>query len=539
MSGTDSRNRAVCDTHGVMRWNTSLIVGATALVLALVAVFGGARQAPWPEHALVVVLDAAPRTFDPRFTTSDYDVKIARLVFAGLVTIDTPDGEPQFDVAAAITQTSPTRYEITLRDDVRFHDGTPLTSADVVYTFAQLGAPEVGSPFAGAWAEVGVSAIDEHTVVFELPEPDASFVVNLDMGIVPSHLLSERGTFGGRTPIGAGPFRFVEQRRDASLMLEAHPAYHGGAPEIARVVFSVIPDGNSLLLALLGGRVDLAQNVVPPLLLPVVERDDRLHVETSPSFKYSYLMFNLEVAPLDRVEVRRAIAMGIDREEIIRGKYRGAATLSTGMLPPHHWAYSSDVRTWPYDPVAAEALLDEAGLPRGDDGCRMHLVYKTSANRFYRSIAEVIASQLGEIGVCVELQAYEWGTFFGDVKSGNFELASLQWPSVIDPNMYEWVFHSRSIPTADDRSAGGNRGRYSNAELDALIDQARVTSVRDERRALYAEIQAIVADDVPYVSLWHEDNIAITREGLSGYRAAPNARFRTLATARWAPPAPR
>lgn len=522
-----------------MRWNTSHIVGAAALALLLVAVFGGSRQEPWPDDALVVVLDAAPRTFDPRFTTSDYDVKIARLVFAGLVTIDTPDGEPQLDVAASIDQTSPTRYEIALRDDVRFHDGTPLTAADVVYTFAELGAPEVGSPFAGAWADVEVTALDEYTVAFELPEPDASFVVNLDMGIVPAHLLAATGTFGDRAPVGAGAFRFVEQRRDASLMLEAHAAYHGGAPDIARVVFSVIPDGNSLLLALLGGRVDLAQNVVPPLLLPVVEDDERLHIETSPSFKYSYLMFNLEVAPLDRVEVRRAIAMGIDREEIIRGKYRGAATLSTGMLPPQHWAYSGDVHTWPYDPEAAEALLDAAGLPRAADGCRMRLVYKTSSNRFYRSIAEVIAAQLGEIGVCVELQAYEWGTFFGDVKAGNFELASLQWPSVIDPNMYEWVFHSRSIPTADDRSAGGNRGRYSNPQVDALIDQARVTSGRDERRAMYAEIQAILADDVPYVSLWHEDNITITRDGLVGYEAAPNARFRTLATARWSPRAPR
>lgn len=522
-----------------MRWNTSLVLGLMALALSLGAIFGGSRPEPWPEDALVVVLDAAPRSFDPRFTTSDYDVKIARLVFAGLVTIDTPDGEPRMDVASSIEQVSPTRYVVELRDDVLFHDGTPLTSADVVYTFADLGAPEVASPFAGAWADVRVTAPDPSTVVFELSEPDASFIVNLDMGIVPRHLLVDTGTFGERAPVGAGAFRFVTQRRDASLMLEAWEGYHGGAPSIEQVVFAVIPDGNSLLLALLGGQVDLAQNVVPPLLLPVVEDDPDLHVETSPSFKYSYLMFNLEVPPLDRVEVRRAIAMGIDREEIIRAKYRGAATLSTGMLPPHHWAYAGDVPAWRYDPEAAEALLDEAGLTPGDDGCRMRLVYKTSSNRFYRSIAEVIAAQLSEIGVCIDLQAYEWGTFFGDVKAGNFELASLQWPSVIDPNMYEWVFHTRSVPTADDRSAGGNRGRYRNPVVDELIDRARTTDDREQRRALYAEIQRLVAADVPYVSLWHEDNIVVRREGLADYHAAPNARFRNLATSRWAPRAPR
>ncbi|MFB6350427.1 MAG: ABC transporter substrate-binding protein, partial [Bradymonadaceae bacterium] len=132
---------------------------------------------------------------------------------------------------------------------------------------------------------------------------------------------------------------------------------------------------------------------------------------------------------------------------------------STGMLPKSHWMYEGDVRTYPYEPERAKKLLDEAGYPNPDGGDtpRFRLEFKVSAQKFRKSIAQLIGRHLGRVGIDVRVRSYEWGTFFHDVKSGNFELTSLQWVSV-RPSMYRWIFHSKNIPSPEKRSAGGNRG---------------------------------------------------------------------------------
>jgi len=507
---------------------TLAVVGLVALVLLCTSC---RRTEPLPSDAVVVVVEAAPRSIDPRFATSDYDAKLSRLVFAALVQTDTADGEPTLDLAASVVPESPTRYVVTVRDDARFHDGAPVTSADVVYTYGSLA--DVGSPYAGNLDGVTVAALDDRTVAFTLDEPFAPFLLELDLGIVPQHLLAETGTFGDRDPVGAGPWRFVRTDADGTTLLEAFDEGHAPPTHLRHVAFRVVPDDTTRLLALLAGSVDLAQNATPQTLLPVVARDPELVIETSPSFKYSYIVFNLDVPPLDDIHVRRAIALGIDREEIIAHRLGGAATLSTGLLPPHHWAWSA-ARSWPYDPAAAIAELDAGGYAPDAEGCRVRIEYKTSANRFYRGIAALIAAQLGEIGVCIDLQSWEWGTFFGDVKSGNFEMASLQWTSVVDPDLFAWIFHSENIPTAENTSAGGNRGRYRNDRVDALLDEGARTLDRDARRAIYAEVQQILADELPYVSLWHEDNVVVRRATLEGYTPVPTARFAGLVNARWA-----
>jgi peptide/nickel transport system substrate-binding protein len=129
------------------------------------------------------------------------------------------------------------------------------------------------------------------------------------------------------------------------------------------------------------------------------------------------------------------------------------------------------------------------------------------------------------------VQAFEWGTFFGDIKSRNFELCSLQWPSVTEPDLYAWIFHSRAIPSAENRSAGANRGAYRNQEVDALLDEGRAEPDRDKRRAIYARVQEVLAWDLPYISLWHEDNLLVRQRRLQGYRMVPNARLRHLTDA--------
>ncbi len=485
--------------------------------------------------AFVVLMDSSPRGLDPRFATTDASAKLVALLHEGLISTDTADGSMEMRLAREIVQVDGVTYEVWLRDDAVFHDGEPVTVRDVEYTYMELDSEEVRSPYAGLTRRIETfEVIDDHRFVITLKEPHAPFITDLSMGIVPRHLCAGRSECEG-DPVGAGPFRFV--RRDGDLRFEfaSFADHFDGAPEIQRLVFRVVRDDNARLLALLGNSADLLQNAVSPLMIPVVERSDRLEIQTAPSFKYTYLAFNLEHPILGEEKVRQAIAHAIDRERIIEYKFRGAARLSTGMLPPDHWAYEPDVMVFDFDPDRARELLDEAGYPSVDGEPRFEIEFKVSASKFRRSLAELIGQQLGEVGIAVRVRSFEWGTFFDDIRSRNFHVTTLQWPSVGEPHLYHWIFHSSNIPTPEHRAAGANRGAYSNARVDELLDQGQREEDREKRRAIYGEVQQILAEELPYVSLWHEDNIAILRKGTEGYYTTPNARFGALRVVRPAP----
>lgn len=490
-------------------------------------------QAPPPE-GLTVLLDGAPKGLDPRFATSDFSVKLSRLLFSSLVTIDNDNGEPELDLAQSLEHPDPLTYTFTLRQ-ATWHDGQPVTSEDVRFTLMELGRESIASPYAGLSRRIARFQIhDARRFTLTLTEPHAPFLGNLTLGIVPAHAANEQGLLDEARLIGSGPYRLGRRQGDRWISLEPFPDYYGGEPTSGRLVFRTIPDDNTRLLTMMSGSGHMVQNATAPLLLPVLKDDPDLVVETAPSFKYTYLAFNMEHPVLKDRRVRQAIALGIDREEIIEHKFRGSATLATGMLSPRHWAYHDEVPTWGHDPARARALLDEAGYPDPDgDGPQMRfwVTYKTTTNKFRRAIAELLALQLARVGIGVKVQAFEWGTFFGDIKSRNFEICSLQWPSVTEPDLYAWIFHSRAIPTAENRAAGANRGAYRNPALDALLDQGRAEPDREQRRALYAQVQEILAWDLPYVSLWHEDNLLVRQRRLQGYQMVPNARLRHLTQA--------
>ena len=478
---------------------------------------------------VTVLWEAAPGDVDPRFALSAYSGKISRLVFSRLVSIDNEASEPRLDLAVSLERPDPTTYVFTLSPDATFHDGRPVTARDVVWTYESTLDPAVGSPFAGMFEAIGsVEARDPMTVVFRLREPFAPLLANLELGIVPEHLTRKTGRFAG-PPVGSGPFRWASRDGDSSVTLEAHAGWHGDGPHVRRVAFRTLGDENSRVLALMGGSGDVLQNGVSPMLLPALRERPGLRVLTGPSVACSYLGFHLEDPALRDVRVRRAIAHAIDRQAIIDAKYRGGARLATGLLAPGHWAHEGDVASYAYSPARARALLDEAGFvdPPGPTP-RLRLTYKTTTNRFRRAIAFVIAHHLRQVGIEVEVLAYEWGTFFHDVRSGNFQLYSLQWPVVVEPDLYHWIFHSSSIPTPDNRGKGANRGRYRSPRADALLLAGRREMDRARRRAIYGELQRLLATDLPYVPLWHDDNIALLSDRLSGWRVLPNARFAAL-----------
>jgi len=497
-----------------------------ALLTAASLAAGCARTGHTPDDMLVVVTEGRIRDLDPRFALTNYDNKLSRLVTPGLMSIDQASMEPRLELAESLEQLDDTTWEVVVRPDARFPNGAPVTAADVVYTFASTMDETVGSIYRDAWREriSRVEARDERTVRFHLQQPVATFPSDLDYGIV-----SARAATGW--VVGAGPYRVVATWGER-VWLQRNWHYYGARPPVSFIEVRTIRDANARFLLLVGGDADLAQNGVRVDLVSALEQRPSLRVMQGPSALLTYLMMNNEDERLSDVRVRRAIAYAVDRERIVSAKFHDRAILATGLLPPMHWAYRGDVRRYDYDPERAMQLLDEAGYPDPPGGePRMRLVYKTSADQFRVAIARVIASQLGEVGIEVEVRSFEFGTFFEDIKRGEFEIATMQTAPIVEPDWYYTYFHSASIPHEGNWGLH-NRWRFRNDRADALMTEGRRTADRDARMRIYAEVQQILAEQVPVIPLWHEDNIVVTGQRVQGYELLPSARLRGLEKAR-------
>jgi peptide/nickel transport system substrate-binding protein len=300
------------------------------------------------------------------------------------------------------------------------------------------------------------------------------------------------------------------------------------------VVFRILPDAMVRLFELQKGNIDLLQNVLPPELLSRLGADSQFAVVKSPGTNFMYVGLNSHDPILRHVQVRQALAHAIDRQALIQYVLHGLAQPADGMLPAGHWAYESQVSRYAYDPERAAQLLDAAGFPDPDgEGpqARFQLQYKTSQNEVGRRIAEVVQEALRNVGIAIEIRSYEWGTFFGDIRAGNFQLYALTWVGVTDPDIFHYVLHSQSIPPA-----GANRGRYVNPRLDTLLDQGRRATAVEQRRASYSEAQAIIAAELPYIPLWHDTNVAVLRTTFTGYSLTPAGDYRAIRSIRRQPP---
>jgi peptide/nickel transport system substrate-binding protein len=267
-----------------------------------------------------------------------------------------------------------------------------------------------------------------------------------------------------------------------------------------------------------------------------LRRDPHLQILESPGTDYSYIGINLRDPVLRDRRVRQAISYAIDRRAIVEYLRRGLATPAIGILPPMSWAFTPDVVTFNHDPARARALLDESGYtdPGGSGrGVRFRLSLKISNLEFNRLQAAVIQENLREVGVALDVRTYEFATLYADVLNGNFQLFTLQWVGVSDPDMLRRVFDSRQVPPA-----GFNRGYFRDARVDRLIDEATASTDDDRRRALYGEIQSIVAAEAPYISLWHKTNVAVARSTLTGIRLLPVPDFIFLKDVSRTAPAP-
>jgi peptide/nickel transport system substrate-binding protein len=468
------------------------------------------------------LIESMPTNLDPRIGTDGQSERIDSLLFSSLVELDT-QRIPHGDLAESWETPDPVTYVFHLRSGVKFHDGRPLTSADVKYTFDSIIDGSVTTSKRGSLRLVkSIETPDAATVIFRMGEPNAGFLTDIcrpAFGVVPAGA----GSDAAEHPIGTGPFRFVSAQQDDNVVLERNAIYFGTAAKIEQVRFRVVPEAIVRALELRKGSADLEMSSLAPDMIPVLRQQSSLDVTEEPGTNYAYVAFNFENSVLARREVRQALALATNREEIIRYLYRGQARLADGPLPENSWAYEPDITRYGYDPQLAERLLDSAGLPRRAEngGMRVKLTLKTSTEESTRLLGAVLQEQWRKVGVDLELRSMEPATLFSDIARGDFELFTLRWIGVNnDPEFYEFAFSSKRFPPM-----GGNRGHYRNSEVDALLDQARVESDGEKRRELFGKVQKIIAEDLPYVSLWFMDNVSVHRKRISDVQISPTGDY--------------
>jgi peptide/nickel transport system substrate-binding protein len=495
---------------------TAILAGCIALISC---------SAKPDSNTLVMIIESSPTNLDPRVGLDAQSERIDSLIFDDLLTRDEHlNVQPQ--VAERWEIPDPKTYIFHLRRGVTFHDGRALTSRDVKWTFDSLLEGKIRSTKAAAYRLVDrVEAPDDFTVVFRLKEPFATLLWNLSdgaIGIVPFGTGDEISAH----PIGSGPFRFVSAEQDKEVVIERNDDYWGQKPKLQQVRFTVVPDTTTRALELRKGSADIAINALTGDLVLALEKEPTLQVIHAPGTVLSYLAFNTRDPILKDARVRRALAYAIDRRPIIHYLLRDFARPADSLLPPESWAYNSNVARYGYSPERARALLEQAGHP-AVNGVRFHLTMKTGTEESTRLLAAVLQQQLREVGIVLDIRTFEFATFFADVTRGAYQMHSLRWVGGNeDPDMFEYVFHSSKFTPR-----GANRTFYSNPRVDALIDQARSVLDQPARKRLYDEVQEILAEDLPYVELWYQDNVMVHSRRVRNLTLNPPGNYDFLKTA--------
>jgi peptide/nickel transport system substrate-binding protein len=492
------------------------------LTLALIVVASACSSVPPQSGVITLAVLSSPNSLDPRIGSDETSQRIHTLIYDYLLALD-DRLRVVGGLAESWEQTDPTTYIIRLRKGVKFHDGHELTADDVVFTFGCFIDPNFVSPRKGAYRSLkSVEAVDPYTVRFTLKEPFGSFPINLVMPVVPNGAGPELRDH----PIGTGPYRFVSMAVDDNVQLAANPDYFRGRPSNDGVVLKVVPDEIMRALELRKGTVDMVVNDLSPDVIHQLAEEKSVTIAESPGTDYAYVGINMRDPILKDRRVRHALGYAIDRQAIVDHLRRGLARPAIGILPPASWAFDDSVFQFSYDPARAIALLEEAGY-RDPDGNgpepRLRLSLKVSTNEFIRLQAAVIQQDLKKVGIELDVRSYEFATLYADVLKGNFQLFTLQWVGVSDPDMLRRVFHSKQMPPN-----GFNRGYYDNPEVDRLIDAAMAATTDADRRRLYGQAQRVVAEDAPYISLWYKTNVAVSRTQIEGVKLTPSAEFTFL-----------
>jgi peptide/nickel transport system substrate-binding protein len=472
---------------------------------------------------------ADPAILNPVLASDSASFAVTGLIFNSLLRYDKDlnlEGE-----LAERWEVSPDGKMITfhLRKNITFHDGQPLTAADVQFTLETYLNPNVKTAYRSNFTSIAKSqALDELTFRVWYREPFAPALQSLaGMSILPKHLLAGKDlntadAFNSH-PIGSGPYVFKSWKRAEAVTLEANPAYFEGRPCLQRVIFRVIPDMSVQFLELKNGALD-TMDLTPSQFnregnQPAFQKRFNKYRYAAP--QYTYMGFNLKNPLFQDVRVRRAIALAINRQALVDSVLEGLGTIGTGPYTPSSWAYPPDAKALPFDPAEAKKILLEAGFAYAPDG---HLlkggkpvtftILTNQGNLNREQTATIIQAQLKNIGMDVQIRVIAWSSLLSEfINKRKFDALIMGWGLSQDPDLYD-IWHSSKTGEFE-----FNHISYTNPKVDELLIQGRRTFDQAKRIAIYRQVHALIAADVPYVFLYVPDSLVTVHRRILNIKA--------------------
>jgi peptide/nickel transport system substrate-binding protein len=517
-------------------WVASLVL---LLLLLQTACDGGSKVAlsvkrgpgiPAYGDALVVGSIGEPSTLIPLLASDNASHEVAGLIYNGLVRYDKNlnlEGE-----LAESWDVSPDGLTITfhLRKGVKWHDGHPFTSHDVLYTYRVTIDPKTPTAYGDAFKQVKhAEAPDSYTFRVTYARPFAPALESWGMAILPAHLLEgkdiTRSEFA-RHPVGTGPYRFKEWVAGQKLVLESNHDYYEGRPYIERYIYRIIPDNSTMYMELKAGALDMMglspvqfqrQTNNPAFLA-------RYNKFRYPASAFTYLGYNLRHPLFSDKRVRQALSSAINKDEIVHGVLLGMGQVAHGPYKPGTWAYNPHINDFDFNPGRAKQLLAEAGWKNKNsagilvkDGKPFSFTILTNQGNDQRlKTALIIQQRLKKVGIEVKIRVIEWASFLSQfIDKGNFEAVILGWTIGQDPDLFD-VWHSSKTGPKELNFIG-----FKNAEADQLLVEGRGTFDREKRRHCYWRFQDILAEEQPYTFLYVPDALPVVSARFRGIEPAP------------------
>ncbi len=498
-----------------------------------------------PTGRVIVGLGQEPTVFNPLMVHIEVDDGVHFSVFDALFRID-PQGVIQPNLAVEVPDQKNggisedgLKWRIRLRDDVRWHDGTPFGAEDVKFTLELIMNPNFRS-----WRTAGHALVRDITVIspteisWRMEEPFAPYLSFLtETFIVPKHILEKEANPNNaafnQAPVGTGPFKWGQRVAGDHLELVANPDYFGEGPHIERLVFKYIPDLTVLYTQFKSGDVDLVgQPYITPDHYGEAKTLPNRVVTLVPRTSFESFYLNLERPQFKELAVREALYAAIDKESIIQGLYYGVPTPTETFMPRQSFFFNANLPLHQFDLNRAGKILDQAHWAKGADGIRVKNGVRlsftnstTSGDPLREQVQQFLQQSFAQLGVEMKISnlpaAVMWGEFwmqsqFDSVIVGSSYLIGA------DPDVTNRL-HSRSIAVKGGR--GSNNAQYNNPEVDALLDKGARTFDPEARRAIYSRIQELVRRDLPFLPLYQNNAVEGLKKGINGF--VPNGNTRT------------
>jgi peptide/nickel transport system substrate-binding protein len=458
-------------------------------------------------NRLVVAIPTDPDGFHPHISVAAATSEIAFNIFEGLVKAG-PGGEiiPALAEDWQISADGLT-YTFILRQGVMFHNGRELTADDVVYSLSRVSNPEISAKARDYGAVQAINA-QEDQIIIQLSRPNAAFLsllTSFGASIYPQEAEEQLGA----RPVGTGPFRLESWHPNNKLELVRFDDYWGEKPQLERVTLQIIPDPTTAVNNLITGNVNLIARLEPAFLHQVQNRPN-LKIIDSPMNLVQLMVINQSRAPFNDIRVRQAMAHAINRDGVITGAAWGyGSPIGSNMSPAMGEWYLDTTGTYEFSQEKARQLLTEAGFPNGFRAV-LHL---PEPYRLHVSAGEVLADQLEQVGITLDLQIVDWGTWLERVYGNSeFELTIIGFTGQLDPH-----------PLLNRYQTGSSRnfGKFSNAEFDTLLAQGITETNLDARKALYHRMQELLAQELPAIFIMDPNQLAVMTTNVEGWQTYP------------------